>query len=209
MRGSRAWRRAATWAGSSTIVLDAGEDLHRHAGRLGGPQRPLDQLGRRGGDGQQDLLDRVAGRRRPGCRRSPPTTGTPRSERPWARGVVVEDRDRDQAGPGAAQHLADGRGPGVAAADDRHPQAHPLGSPLPGEQPGVEPEDAHARRWRTCTRPPRRWAATRRIRERAPERPEGDQDAEGDRRRQQDLAGLLGAGVAPHPAVEAEEPVRR
>ena len=123
--GSRAWRRAARWFGSSSMSLTPGQDLHRHAGLLRGPQRPVDQLGRRGGDGQEDLLDRVAAG---GLR------GSRRCRRPRARpagtgrgpGVVVEHGDRHEAGPGAAEHLADGGGPGVAAADHGHPQPEPL-----------------------------------------------------------------------------------
>ena len=41
------------------------------------------------------------------------------------------------------------------------------------------------------------------------DRPEGDEDAEDGRRGEDDLAGLLGAGMPPHPPVQAEHPVRQ
>ena len=44
MRGSRAWRIGAV-SSLPAATCGQGKDLHRHPGRLRGPQGPLDELG--------------------------------------------------------------------------------------------------------------------------------------------------------------------
>ena len=125
MRGSRAWRMGAVCSLPGGHVAGRRQDLHRHPGGLRRPQRPLDQLGRGIRDGQQHLLDGVA----VGGGGDVLDAAHDRDadqRQPVAAAVVVEDGHRDEAGHRGAQHLPDGLGSGVAAADDRHPQADPV-----------------------------------------------------------------------------------
>jgi hypothetical protein len=117
--------------------------------------------------------------------------------------VVVEHGDRHQAGSRAAQHLADGRGAGIAAADDRHAEAEALRAALPGEQSGVEADDAHAGGGEHAAHHHHERRDELDV-DGVPGGPEGDQHTQGGGHRQEELAGLVGAGVPPHAAVESE-----
>ena len=122
-------------------VLDAGEDLHRHAGRLRGPQGAVDELGGGVGDGQQHLLDGVAaGRRR----------GSPRCRRPRGRPSATG------RGPGRRRRTpprgrARRRGCAASRGWPRH-RRHGCRSPPPAGPPACEPRcQANSREWNRRT----------------------------------------------------------
>ena len=81
-------------------------------------------LRRRVGDGQQHLLEGVAAGRMGDVVDRADDRDADHGQ-PVGPGVVVEDGHRHQTGPRAPQHLADGRGAGVAAPDHGHPQPDP------------------------------------------------------------------------------------
>ncbi len=185
MRGSRAWRIGAVCSLPAADVADRGQDLHGHPGRLGRAQGPVHQLGRGVGDGQQHLLDGVA-IGRGGDVLDAAHDGDADQRQPVAAAVVVEDRHRDEAGHRGAQHLADGLGSGVAAADDRHPQAHAVGAALPGEEPRAGSAGAPMAMVTKAHPTNTTRSGTRSRSDHVPQRAQGDQE---DERRSRPTAG--------------------
>ena len=120
--------------------------------------------------------------------------------------VVVEHGDRHQTAAWAAQHFADGGGAGIAAADHCHTESEALRPPLPGKETGVEPDQSHAGGGKHAAH----HDDERRDQldmNRVTDGPEGDEDAERRRHRQEELAGLVGTRMAPHPPIESVETV--
>ena len=142
MRGERTRAMGGALPVSPAISRTPGTIFMVIAGRLRGPQGALDQLGGGGGDGQDHLLDVVAGGGRLDVVH-PAHHGDAEEGQSVGAGVVVEDGHRHEPGLGIAEHVADDGGPGVTAADHGHPESRATRSPLPGEEPRVEAQAAH------------------------------------------------------------------
>ena len=186
-------------------VLHSGQHLHGDAGGLGGPQGSLHEFRGRRGNGQEYLLDGVAGGGLGDVFDAADHRHTHEGQAVGP-GIVIEDGDGYEAGPGAAQHLPHGGGAGIPASDDGHAQPHPLGAALPGEEPRVEPDDTHADGGEHAADHDdgrRHSGNTQRVHR----RPEHQEECDRGGSRHDELAGFVGPGVPPDSAVETEQTV--
>src|SRR4029450_14052623 len=189
-------------------LVHAGQDLEGDLGLLAQGDDLAHQLAGGRGDGQQDDVDseRVD---QPGDGRPGPPDGHPVEAPADLAPVVVDQADRVPAQRRAAQQVLEDHRAGRAGADDQH--AAPLGGG--GRSPGGEqlaleadgagaeqgqdrPEDGHRQGQGTE-------AAA--VGGQADEHAGVDARDPGPAAGQDDAAGLLGRGVAPHLAVEPAE----